>query len=95
MTNWLPKKNDKFKAIHKLHNYCYGDGWIFVCLGWTQIYIQKGRKKSARARFCEAMPESKLSLPPKLQTADFKLDRSVWAFEAVNERPGIAQEPRK
>jgi hypothetical protein len=95
MTIFLPKKNDRFKAKLKDHEkYYFACGHVLICVKWTQMYVQKGRKRSARARFCEAMPESKLSLPPKLRTADFKLDRSVWSFEAVNEAPSVPVEPR-
>ena len=86
--SYLPEKNDRFKVRFKSHPDLYAyDAQVFVCVGWTQTYKQKGHRIKAQPRFCEARLEW-------ARMADFSLKRSVWVFERINEAPSIAQEAR-
>ena len=82
--SYLPEKDDRFKLRFKTHPDLYAyDGQIFICMGSTQTYRQKGRKRKSQPRFCEARLLG-------ARIANFKLKRAEWIFERINDAPGIA-----
>jgi hypothetical protein len=78
--NYLPEKNDRFKAKLIGHESIYFfSGNILICAGWTKPYQHKDRPRIyGPGQFC-------LARKPGEKAWDYKLDRSIWEFERIND----------